>query len=82
VKLAARKGCRQNKMKFITINGRILDYSRYLAEIKLLKKWINADLDEYFGKMGFEKKGGGYYNKKLDLEVKAVVKKRHLCRFV
>jgi virulence-associated protein VapD len=80
--LAARKGCWQNKMKFITINGRILDYSQYLEEVSLLKKWIYSDLSEYLEKMGFEKKGSVSYNKKLDLEIKIAAKKRHKNKFV
>jgi hypothetical protein len=69
-------------MKFITINGRILDYSQYSEEVLLLKKWIDADLSEYFEKLGFERKGSVFYNRKLDLEIKVAVKKRSKNRFV
>ncbi|MFH1182058.1 MAG: hypothetical protein V1702_03815 [Candidatus Woesearchaeota archaeon] len=69
-------------MKFITVNRRILDYSQYLEEVKLLKKWINADLLEYFEKMGFEKKGSVFYNRKLDLEIKVTARKKHKNIFV
>lgn len=67
----------KNKMKFISINGRILDYSKYLEEVTLLKKWIDADLSEYFEKLGFERKAGDYYNRKLDLEIQVILKKKH-----
>jgi hypothetical protein len=69
-------------MKFISINGRVLDYSQYLEEVRLLKKWINADLAEYLEKMGFEKKSSGYYNRKLDLLAKVKIAKRSAGKFV
>jgi hypothetical protein len=69
-------------MKFISINGRILDYSRYSEEVSLLKKWIFADLSEYFEKLGFEKEKGAYYNKRLDVGIKITAKKRSAKKFV
>ncbi len=69
-------------MKFVTINGRILDYSRYSEELRLTKKLIYGDVSEYLKKLGFERKGSVFYNRKLDLEIKLVAKKRSPAEFV
>ena len=76
----------KNKMKFININRRILDYDCYMEEVSLMNKIIAADLKEYLTKLGFvvvNKKRNSYNNFKivlyshlLDLEITITANKK------
>jgi hypothetical protein len=77
----------KNKMKFVNVNGRILDYSCYKEEVKLMNKIMAADVKSYLEKLGFlavNKKCSSYnnfkiifYNPPLDLEITVAANKKN-----
>ena len=73
-------------MKFINVNGRILDYDFYKEEVNLMNKIIAADVKDYLGKLGFKERKRRnklvFYNHSLDLEIILVVNKKTAEKFV
>jgi hypothetical protein len=65
-------------MKFIEINGMILDYDKYRKEVLLLKRFLELWINELLERNGFE----NGYHKELDLEFKIGIKKRSKNKFV
>jgi len=78
--------------KFIVVNGRILDFSKYRDDFLLLQKLIALDLKEYFLKLGFKSSSAKnkkllrqklkFYNEGLDLEINVLADKKGRMDFV
>ncbi len=78
--------------KFVVVNGRILDFGKYMDDFSLLQKIISLDLKEYFMKLGFKqssaknkkllRKRMRFYNAELDFEIVVATKKRRKLRFI
>ena len=52
-------------MKFVLINGRILDFEEYKRDAKLLAELFTLDLKQYFAQHGFLPKSGNKRRKQL-----------------
>ncbi len=73
-------------MKFIEVNNRIFDFSRYCDELITLRRILIIDLKQYFGNFGFKlirkdlySYSGAelmFYNKNTDTEIKVAIRKR------
>ncbi|OGW73419.1 MAG: hypothetical protein A3J72_03495 [Nitrospirae bacterium RIFCSPHIGHO2_02_FULL_40_19] len=77
--------------KFISINGRILDFEVYKSDFALLQKIILVDQREYFSRLGFAfikstkdnfSREIKFYNASLDCEITVLISKRSGLEFV
>lgn len=60
----------KNKMTFIEINGRILDYNIYKKDCKILQRLIEEDLKVLLETYGFDKKKNKFVNLDYSMEIK------------
>ena len=52
-------------MKFVLINGRVLDFDEYKRDVKLLAELFTLDLKHYFAQHGFVPKSRNKQRKQL-----------------
>ncbi len=69
-------------MKFIQINGRILDYGQYRKNCNELQRLLVEDIASVARMYGFELIDEELYNEAYDLELTIVIKKKSPSKFV
>ena len=56
-------------MKFVKINGRILDYDEYIREALLIKNHLIISLHDVFKEHGFVGRKNCFVNKDLNIKI-------------
>lgn len=69
-------------MKFVKINGKILDYDIYIREALLIKNHLIISLHDVFKEHGFTGRKNCFVNKDLNLQVKIKFERISLEEFV